>query len=272
LELLRVMLPWVPRPTMIWLIAGLGLTALFWNRHGREHYVFVLGFALFSTLAVIPGLYFRPHYFLVMLPAAAMLAGLGISAAFEYLQQRGVSAATASIPIVFFIVSYLAALHGQRKYLFQMSPDEVNREMHEGHGFPEAVAIADYVRNHTQEQDRVAILGSEPEIYFYSHRHSATGYIYMYPLLEKQKYALRMQSEMIHEIEERQPKIVIFTDNQLTWGWAPEWTSSEPRVNVFNWMLTYLSAHYDLMAEVPIPGATDQLWSAPPRYYIFQRK
>jgi hypothetical protein len=94
----------------------------------------------------------------------------------------------------------------------------------------------------------------------------------MYPLVEKQKFALRMQSEMIHEIEESQPKIIIFTDNQLTWSWDLNWNSSEPRVNVFNWMLTYLNTHYDLMAEVPIPGATDQMWSAPPRYYIFQRK
>jgi hypothetical protein len=207
-----------------------------------------------------------------MIPAVAMLAGLGVSAAHEYLQRRHVSPATASIPIVFFILSYIAALHGQRKYLFQMSPDQVNREMHTGHGFPEAVVVADYIRNHTQEQDRVAIFGSEPEICFYSRRHSATGYIYVFSLLEKQKYALQMQRDMIHEVEEAKPKIVVFTDNQLTWGWDPYWNSSEPRMDIFNWMGTYLDAHYDLMAEVPIPGATDQLWSAPPRYYIFQRK
>ena len=49
-------------------------------------------------------------------------------------------------------------------------------------------------------------LGSEPEIYFYSHRHSATGYIYTYGLMEPQKYAHQMQQEMIHEIERASPK------------------------------------------------------------------
>src|ERR1700688_1620212 len=73
---LKIILPWVPRPEIIWLIAGIGLTAVFWNRRAREHRVFVLGFVLFSMLAVVPGLYFRPHYFLVMLPAVALLAGL----------------------------------------------------------------------------------------------------------------------------------------------------------------------------------------------------
>jgi len=45
------------------------------------------------------------------------------------------------------------------------------------------------------------VLGSEPQIYFYSGRRSATGYLYMYSLTEEQKYALRMQKEMIGEIE-----------------------------------------------------------------------
>src|SRR6202166_1047250 len=127
---LKIILPWVPRPEIIWLIAGFGLTAVLWNRRAREQRVFVLGFVLFSTLAVVPGLYFRPHYFLVMLPAVALLAGLGISAAYEYLQDRDFSPAVALIPIAIFVLSYLAALQGQRRYLFQMSPLQVNRQMH----------------------------------------------------------------------------------------------------------------------------------------------
>ena len=222
--LFRVMWPWFPRPVMIWLTAGVGLTAVFWNRRGREHRVFVLGFVLFSILAVFPGLYFRPHYFLVLLPAVALLAGLAISAADEYLRGRNVSRAVAIIPIAFFILSYLSTLQGQRKYLFKMDPLHVNREMHPAHGFPEAMAVADYVRDHSSSQDRIAVVGSEPEIYFYSHRRSATGY------------------------------------------------AKDPYMNIFSWIRGYLDAHYDLVAEVPIDQAVYNLWGAPCRYYIFQRK
>jgi len=45
---------------------------------------------------------------------------------------------------------------------------------------------------HTNPTDTIAVLGSEPEIYFYSHRISATGYIYTYPLMEPQRYAVQM--------------------------------------------------------------------------------
>jgi hypothetical protein len=139
-----------------------------------------------------------------------------------------------------------------------------------GAGFAEAKAVGDYIRDHSSSQDRVAVVGSEPEIYFYAHRLSATGYIYMYPLMEKQKFALKMQSDMIHQIEETQPKIVVFVDTQSA-AWELDWDASEPHMNIFMWIRGYLDANYDLMAEVPIQGVGANLWGAPWRYYIFQR-
>jgi len=262
--------PWVKRPILTLLTAGLGLTALFWSRRGREHAVFVLGFTLFSVIAVCLGFYLRPHYFLVLLPAVSLLSGLGISATYEYLQRRNVSSTVMLIPIVFFLITYFSGLLGQRKFLFEMDPLNVHRQMHLAHGFAEAAAVADYVKTHTTEQDRIAILGSEPEIYFLSGRHSATGYIYTYPLLERQKYALRMQEEMIHEIEGSRPKLLIVADNQLSWGWD-DWNSSEPRMYIFNWMLDFLSAHYDLVAEVPIEKALGHQLGNHSCFYIFRR-
>jgi hypothetical protein len=270
--LLQIMLPWVPRPVVIWLVAAFGLTAVFWNRQARRERVFLLSFTLFSILAVVPGFYFRPHYFLVMLPAAALLAGLGISAAYEYLQEREASTVITLIPIAFFVLSYVAALQGQRRYLFQMDPIQVNRQMHAKHGFPEAEAVADYITVHSSAQDQIALLGSEPEIYFYSKRRSATGYIYMYPLLENQPFARQMKNDMIREIETSQPKIIVFVDNQLSWGWELDWDDSDPRMDIFTWIRSYLDAHYDLMAEVPIDGATHDVWGSPCRYYIFRRR
>ena len=66
---------------------------------------------------------------------------------------------------------------------------------------PDAMTIADYIKTNAPKGAEVAVLGSEPEIYFYSWRHSATGYIYMYPMMEQHAFALKMQEEMIGEIE-----------------------------------------------------------------------
>jgi hypothetical protein len=269
--LFRAMLPRFARPINIWVAAGFGLTAVFWNRRFSKHKVFILSFALFSFLAVFPGLYFRPHYFLVMYPAVALSAGLGISAAYEYLQRRNLARPVTLIPLAFFLLSYVSALYGQRKYFFKMDARQVHREMYAGDGFPESIGVGAYIRDHTSTQDRIVVLGSEPQIYFYAQRRSATGYIYMYPLMERQKFALQMQVNMEKEIENAQPKIVVFVDT-LTWDWKPEWDATEPHMNIFLWIRGYLDAHYDLMKEVQIEGASSNLWGAPCRFYIFQRK
>ena len=89
--------------------------------------------------------------------------------------------------------------------------------IYDGSPFPEAIRIAEYLREHTNADDKIAVLGSEPEIYFYSHRHSATGYIYMYGLMELHQYALQMQREMIQEIETAHPKYLVFVKDSTSW-------------------------------------------------------
>jgi len=94
------------------------------------------------------------------------------------------------------------------------------------------------VREHTTPDDKIAVLGSEPQIYFYSHRHSATGYIYTYALMEPQKYARQMQEEIIREIEGVHPKYlvsVVMNDSwlersqsdRLIFTWANEYTTQD---------------------------------------------
>ena len=105
--------------------------------------------------------------------------------------------------------------------------------------FPEALRIGDYLREHTNPDDTIAVLGSEPEIYFYSQRHSATGYIYTYPLMEPQKYARQMQEEMIREIERANPKYLVSVTMNDSWYRGP---GSDPKI--FSWANEYIAKNY----------------------------
>ncbi len=64
---------------MIWLLAGVGLLTIGYSKIPRASAIFAAVFLLFSFLAVCPGLYFREHYFVLMLPAMALLAGSTVS-------------------------------------------------------------------------------------------------------------------------------------------------------------------------------------------------
>jgi hypothetical protein len=265
----RFMLPWVLRPFVISGIAALGLSSLFWNADARKHAVFLISFLLASFLAVCPGLYFRGHYFLLILPGMALLAGIGIAAAQQSLERRNIRPLPSWLPIVFFVLTFLTAVYGHRRFLFQLDPILVAERMHPGERFAEAITVADYVRGHSSDQDSIAILGSEPEIYFYARRHSASGYIYMYSLMEGHEFARRMQVEMIQQIEGTRPRLVVYVDSGYSWGWAIPGAQTK---DLFAWMHRYLDAEYEPVARIPLAANVDHLWGDHASFYIFQRK
>lgn len=104
-------------------------------------------------------------------------------------------------------------------------------------------AVGQLVRTMSTTNDTVAVVGSEPEIYFYARRHSATGYLYMYPLMEPQPYATQMQREMMSEIESNQPALLVLVSNPDSWNVRP---ASDP--GLLKWFSQYSGAHYERVA------------------------
>jgi hypothetical protein len=170
--------------------------------------------------------------------------------------------------VLFFVLTFLTALYGHRKFLFQMGPIEVDERMHPGDRFAEAVTVADYIQRHSSPQDRVAILGSEPEIYFYSHRHSASGYIYMYGMMEDQPFALKMQADMIEQVESARPRFMVYVGSEHSWGWAMRDAKTR---DLFAWMQRYLGTNYTLVQKVLMHDDPPHLEGDQAYFYVFQR-
>ena len=98
------------------------------------------------------------------------------------------------------------------------------------------------------------MIGSEPEIYFYSGRRSATGHIYTYALMELHPYALTMQEEMIRQIEEAKPEYVVYVQNKFSWLTRPE---SERKI--FDWWQTYWSQNLELVQTITTREGEEEL-------------
>jgi len=201
----------------VWIIAGLGFATLLWDRRPRIEVGFIVGFSLISLLAVCPGFFFREHYFIMVLPAAGVMAGIAVHSITQVLVQKRWGMPWTLLPILLFAAACATSMFRQKAFLFELDPSAACQETYDGNPFPEAIGIGNYVHAHTSPDDRIAVLGSEPEIYFYARRHSATGFIYIYGLMEPQKYAADMQKEMISEIEAAQPKFVIYIASRLSW-------------------------------------------------------
>jgi hypothetical protein len=230
---------------LLWACAGIGLSAFLWNVTARRRMPFVIAFLIFSTLALGAGLYFRKHYFILILPALSLLAGAAASAVRDLC--AAISTKLGFVPLLLFGVALALPLAGESEFLFRLSPAAACRKAYWINPFLESVRVAEYLREHTEPNDTIAVLGSEPEIYFYSHRHSATGYIYTYGLMETQKYALQMQREMIREIELARPKYLVCVSVNYSWLM----TDQSNRM-IFNWMETYSRQDFTLVGLVNI--------------------
>jgi hypothetical protein len=267
-DALRAFLPWVVRPFAIWEIVALGLTAPLWSRYGRTHWGFVTSFFAFSCLAVCPGFYFRPHYFILMLPAAALCAGIAVSAAHQALRNTRLSALGVWLPVIYFAVAFGLSVGGEYRKYFRFDPDAVVRRIQPGEAFPEAAGVGAYLKAHSSPGETVAVLGSEPEICFYSERHCASSYLYLYPLLEKQKFARQMQNGMMQQIQDSRPRFLVFVDDMRSWGSMAQLADNHAFVE---WAWTYTQRDYEFVDQVPIAGLAEAVKGDHASLYVFRR-
>ena len=242
----------------LWLLAGIGVVAGLWDQRMRSSTILLIGFLFFSALALCQGSYFRPHYFILILPAISLLAGAATAKLSQLLAGRMLVIRFASVLLLLACLSVPILL--DKEVFFAMSPIQACQRIYTGNPFVEAVRIAGYLRERTKPDDTIAVLGSEPEIYFYSQRHSATGYIYTYALMEPQKYAQQMQQEMIEEVERARPKYVVSVATFYSWLWR---ATSER--SILTWANEYTAQNYVVDGFVNItPKETDYFFGNVP--------
>ena len=243
----------------LWGLAAIGLALLAQDETWKRSRAFAVGFLVFSFLATVPGFYFRPHYFILLLPAIALLAGSVPGTAARLLTRLGpprVFRAAGATALFCALVGSLA-LDGDR--LFRMTVRQLSRSVYHQNPFPEALEVAAYLESKTSPGETIAVFGSEPEIFFYAGRRSATGYIYMYPLMERQKLAETMRQEMLREIETARPTFAVFV------GVNTSWVDHSPSDNAtIDRLMAYANANYDQVGllEILSPEHTEVRWES----------
>ena len=228
---------------VIWLLALTGSLLVWWKKDNRQAAWFMVGFSIASAATVVPGLHFRHHYFIPMLPAIGLWAGAAVQTVYEAMLRRSNAKIWLGLPMVVLILGAGDMLFRHRALYFVMSPGQVSRALYDASPFPESIEIARYVADHTNPDDRIAVIGSEPQIYFYSRRRSATGYIYTYPLMEPQRYARRMEQQMIKEIETAHPRVLIAVHVPI-----------QPPDSLFAWLDRYAAQDFETVGLVTIKG------------------
>src|SRR6185437_14100405 len=237
----------------LWVAAGVGLVLLAARRARPTARPFLLGLLVASLAALSPGFYFRAHYFVLLLPVVALLAAFAVTETGVLVSSRApdsrLSRALAPTLLGLLLTWGLVRETG---YLFVVPPTEVSRQIYWPNPFPESALVAEYLRTHSGPDDEIAVLGSEPEIFFYADRRSATGYIYMYGLMEPQPFAASMQADMMREIEAAKPLFLVLVNMETSWG-----VRRDSIQDVLHWAPDYAARHYQLegLVEVRLDGS-----------------
>jgi hypothetical protein len=257
----------------IWILAGLGLVLACVRKSSRPAGLFAAVFLAFSFGAVAAGGAWESHYFILMLPAIAL--GTGAWAGSRALRFRGVLSV---VPSGLVVAACLWSVVAQNDSLFRMSPWAFSRAIYGVNPFPEALEVSEYIRSHSEPGARIAVLGSEAEIYFYSRRRPATGYLFTYGLMETHRYAASLQGEMMSEIMANRPEYIVFVSVPTSWLVRPQ--SSQA---IFSWFSDYSNANYKKVGVVDISedaparfvwgvGAEKYVPTHAEHLYIFQKR
>jgi hypothetical protein len=235
--------------------AGAGLVCLFLKKDDANRRFILVTLMGFSLLAFAAGFYFREHYFIVMLPVVSLLTAMAVETAAQALAGARPAAARLA-PAALFVLGCAGFVCNQGAVWFQMTPEAVCRAEYGGNPFVESVEIGRYIRGHSAPDARIAVFGSEPQIYFYAHRRSASGFIYMYDLVQLNSYAGQFQRDMIAEIEPAKPQFLVVVN--ISTSWLNRIGSDE---TLDAWATDYMRRFYDGIGVAYIyPTRGDFVW------------
>jgi hypothetical protein len=233
---------------ILWLLVAAGLAIAVYDAWRSRRPTYLLVFGAVSAVAVCPGFWFRPHYFVLLLPAAALLIGLAVERGARAAAVRVSPAGAAVAGLAVVALGAAQSVYSFSNILFDAGPAEASRLIYDTCPFPESVEIAAYIRARTSPEERIAVIGSEPQIYFYAQRRAATGYLYTYPMMEPQPYAARMRDEMMDEIEAARPAYVVFVTERTSWM-----ARKDSDQSIVKRAGRFLDAHYRQVGIVEIP-------------------
>jgi hypothetical protein len=226
--------------TLLWIAGGIGFITFFFDRKKNLTYkIFLIVFVLISMMAVVPGYYFRDHYFILLLPVLSFCTGYF----FSILKNIGTKYISASgiVSVVIYVLIVTVGISSGKDFYFNQSADEYSHFRYFHNPFREAIVVGDYLKTITNDTDKIQVFGSEGELYYYSHREAASGYLFMYDLVSKQPKNLEMQKEFISEVEKNKPEAIVFAGVNFSWVRQPNTPDS-----LFKWFDSYVKNDFEI--------------------------
>ncbi|MBK7819011.1 MAG: hypothetical protein IPJ60_16850 [Sphingobacteriaceae bacterium] len=134
----------------------------------------ILGVTLlgFSFMTIVPGYFFYGHYWIQTVPGLALVVGLAFYSVMAIIKDT----LNFKKPIIKWVYlgifgaltfSHVSTL---KSYYYHPNYERILRAVYGNNPFPESMEIANYINSHSKPEDNIVLIGSEPQIYFYTKR------------------------------------------------------------------------------------------------------
>ena len=234
----------------LWILAGPGLVLIWFSGRSLFVRIALTLIALLSIGTILPGLRFYGHYWIQLLPSVSLCVACTV-----YVSATRFRSWKPAAPVVytFFAVVWLATVSTHRHYYFRPDYHHILRMAYGANPFPEARVIGDWLRKEAEPEDRLCVVGAEPELYIYSGLRSASRHFYFQFLLRNTPKEKDWQREFMREIAETKPRFIVFCDNPISIRVFPGASRS-----VLYWLKDHLKANYRLfgVAQTVSPAET----------------
>jgi 4-amino-4-deoxy-L-arabinose transferase-like glycosyltransferase len=204
---------------VFWAMLLAGIVFMILKKQYTKYFAFLLAWFVLSFAAISLGKRFTLHYFEQLMPPLSLIAGTGFFS-IASIFSKGKTPKPLLIAVMVFLLIILVPYNANKAYS-SYTPEELSYAIYSGNPFNEDVTAAKYIGEKTSKEQTIFVVGSEPQIYFYTGRHSASKYIFFYPLTGGYSNALAKQKEVINDINAKKPEYIIYANYALSLGITP---------------------------------------------------
>lgn len=221
-----------------------------------EQKIFVLLLFLFGFFSLSVGFHYYPHYFVVMLPAISLGVGLLLHLLYTFLSRLSINDNISyPISIIAFITLFLSAYNPNKAYYTKTKKADIVRNVYGVNPFQEMYVLGSKIKSMSQPGDSILVLGSEPELLFYTKLPTISQHMHYYQLVDGGPQNDSLQTELINKVERSKPKYFVFVRSGFSW------LVKDPKNKLFQWIDKFIPS-YDLKGIINIyqDKPSEYLW------------
>lgn len=201
----------------------------------------------FSFMTIVPGYYFYGHYWIQTIPGLALVAGLTYHCIITTLHE-GFKLKFQPLKYVYlgvFAILTFNHISAFKQYYFKPNYERILRNVYGNNPFPESMEIGNWINANSKPEDNIVLIGSEPQIYFYTKKKSPSRHAYFTAIVNNIPEHKAMQEEFIRDTEKANPRYLVFFNHPLSLLVQPGASQY-----VFEWANKYVTANYHLVGLV----------------------